>query len=94
MLILCHFSDKLKEVTEGLKEYFESLLPTHLLYQQERKQHEELISSNPNVKLTRLYSIAHFLRLFGMLLLIDWICTSICRLSLCIDKKFFKITAD
>ncbi|CAD5118689.1 DgyrCDS7372 [Dimorphilus gyrociliatus] len=56
--------DKTKEIVEGLKEYFEDLLPKHLLYKQERSQHEELITSNPKVRFTQLYSISHFLRLF------------------------------
>jgi len=51
------------EIAEGLKDYFNTSLPTKLLYNSERLQYNEAVV-NANKKPYEVYGIIHFLRLF------------------------------
>jgi len=53
----------INEVVEGLKCYFNSVLPTKLLYKSERSQYDD-VNKNCTKKASELYGTIHFLRLF------------------------------
>lgn len=55
------------EVTAGVREYFNVMLPNQLLYRQERAQYEEYRSENPGLLPVRTYGAVHLLRLFTRL---------------------------
>lgn len=52
------------EVTNGIKEYFNVMLGSQLLYRFERLQYQELLAKNVGRKMTELYGSVHLLRLF------------------------------
>jgi len=55
------------EVTAGMREYFNVMLPAQLLYKQERQQFDQLKRNDPNLLPIKVYGAAHLLRLFTKL---------------------------
>ncbi|XP_023326394.1 mortality factor 4-like protein 1 [Eurytemora carolleeae] len=55
------------EVTAGLREYFNVMLPTQLLFKQERDQYQKMKVSDSGLVPTKIYGTPHLLRLFTKL---------------------------
>merc|ERR1719319_590099 len=55
------------EVTAGIREYFNAMLPSHLLYRQERAQYEAMVKQAPGLVPCKVYGPVHLLRLFTKL---------------------------
>jgi len=55
------------EVTAGIREYFNVMLSSQLLYKHERTQYEQLIKSEPGLIPSKTYGVVHLLRLFTKL---------------------------
>jgi len=54
----------IKEVTTGIKEYFNVMLGAQLLYKFERNQYAELLEEDSNMNPCKVYGSVHLLRLF------------------------------
>ena len=52
------------EVTAGMKEYFDVMLGSQLLYKFEREQHADILKEHPDKPMSKLYGPIHLLRLF------------------------------
>ena len=55
------------EVTAGVREYFNVMLSSQLLYKHERSQYEALVTSDPGLVPSKTYGVVHLLRLFTKL---------------------------
>ena len=55
------------EVTAGIREYFNVMLSSQLLYKHERQQYEQTIKADPVMVPCKTYGVVHLLRLFTKL---------------------------
>ncbi len=58
-------AEKLTEVATALQVYFDRALATILLYRFERNQYDDLAANNANERMSNIYGVEHFVRLFG-----------------------------
>jgi len=54
----------IQEVTAGIREYFNVMLPAQLLFKQERSQFEQMKKDAPSLVPLKVYGAPHLLRLF------------------------------